>query len=115
MVNDSVPGYNYDVMTGVQYNLALTRPAGQRVRGLSYRGRLVQATDSFTLALNSYRQAGAGGFTMLRGARVVYDRGEDIPQLLLSELRRARVLYARNSYVPTSSILAPERDPALPG
>ncbi len=113
IVNDSVPGYNYDVVTGVLYNLDLTRPAGQRVRGLSYRGRLVQATDSFTLALNSYRQAGAGGFTMLRGARVVYDRGEDIRQLLVSELRRARVLDARNYYVPSWSILAPGRDAAL--
>ena len=53
------------------------------------RGRLVQPTDSFSLALNSYRQAGAGGFAMLRGARVVYDRGEDIRQLLVSEIRRA--------------------------
>src|SRR5258706_3228 len=63
VINDNVPGYNYDVVSGVQYNLDLTRPAGQRVRGLSYHGRLVQPADSFTLAVNSYRQAGAGGFT----------------------------------------------------
>ena len=31
-------------------------------------------TDSFTLAVNSYRQAGGGGYGMLRGAPVVYDR-----------------------------------------
>ncbi len=113
IVNDSVPGYNYDVVSGVQYNLDLTRPPGQRVRGLSYRGRLVQPTDSFTLALNSYRQAGAGGFTMVRGARVVYDRGEDIRQVLASEIRRVRALDARNYYVPSWSILAPGRDAAL--
>ena len=113
IINDSVPGYNYDVVSGVQYNVDLARPAGQRVRGLSYRGRLVQPSDSFTLALNNYRQSGAGGFTMLRGARVVYDRGEDIRQLLASEIRRARALDARAYYVPSWSILAPGREAVL--
>src|SRR5258708_23589106 len=50
---------------------------------------------------------------MLRSARCVDDRGGDIRQLLVSEPRRARVLDARNYYVPSWSILAPGRDAAL--
>jgi 2',3'-cyclic-nucleotide 2'-phosphodiesterase / 3'-nucleotidase / 5'-nucleotidase len=108
VVNDSVPGYNYDVVSGVTYNIDLSRPAGQRVRGLAYQGRLVQTTDSFTLALNSYRQVGGGGYGMLRGARVVYDRGEDIRDLLIAEIRRARALDAQAYYRASWQIIPPE-------
>src|SRR5213592_2226120 len=88
IINDSVAGYNYDVVSGVVYNVDLSRPAGQRIRGLAYEGRIVQPTDSFTMAVNSYRQAGGGGYSMLSNARVVYDRGEDIRELLVDEVRR---------------------------
>jgi 2',3'-cyclic-nucleotide 2'-phosphodiesterase (5'-nucleotidase family) len=113
VVNDSVPGYNFDVVSGVVYNIDLSRPLGQRIRGLTFEGRLVQPTDSFTLALNSYRQAGGGGYTMLAGARVVYDGGENVRDLLADEIRRARLLDARAYYRASWSIFPPEaRDAA---
>jgi len=65
ILNDSVAGYNYDVVSGVAYNIDLSRPAGQRIRGLAFNGKIVQPTDTFTLALNSYRQGGGGGYSML--------------------------------------------------
>src|SRR5213596_1229285 len=98
VINDSFPPYNYDVVSGVVYNIDLSRPAGQRIRGLAYEGKIVQPSDSFTLALNSYRQSGGGGYTMLQGARVVYDRGESIRDLLAAEIRTRRLLTAQGAY-----------------
>jgi 2',3'-cyclic-nucleotide 2'-phosphodiesterase (5'-nucleotidase family) len=109
IINDSVAGYNFDVVSGVVYNIDLSRPPGQRIRGLAYEGRIVQPTDSFTMALNSYRQAGGGGYSMLAGARVVYDRGEDIRELLVDEIRRARTLQATTYLRPSWAIIP---DPA---
>ena len=86
-LNDSVPGYNYDVVAGARYDIDLRRPVGDRIRDLAVRGRPVQPADSFTLAVNSYRQTGAGGYDMLRGAPVVYDKGERIRDLLIEEIR----------------------------
>jgi 2',3'-cyclic-nucleotide 2'-phosphodiesterase/3'-nucleotidase len=63
------------------------------VTSLKFRGRPVAPTDSFTLALNNYRQTGGGGYAMLRGAPVVYDRQQEIRQLLIDEVRRRRVLH----------------------
>ncbi|MGH7548794.1 MAG: 5'-nucleotidase C-terminal domain-containing protein [Gemmatimonadales bacterium] len=111
VINDSVPGFNFDVVSGVIYNIDLSQPPGQRIRGLSFRRRPVAPGDSFTLALNSYRQAGGGGYTMLQGARVVYDRGESIRDLLADEIRKAGTLAAGAYYVPSWSITpAPARD-----
>jgi len=87
-LNDSVAGYHYDVVRGARYDLDLRQPVGDRVRNLSVRGRPVAPADSFTLALNSHRQTGAGGYAMLHGAPVVYDKGENIPELLVQELAR---------------------------
>ena len=39
------------------------------------------------MAINSYRQTGGGGYDMLRGAPVVYDKGERIAELLIDAVR----------------------------
>src|SRR5690606_19565891 len=88
VVNPDVPGYNYDVISGFDYSLDLSRPVGVRVVRLEREGRPVAPTDSFTLALNNYRANGSGGFSMLAGAPVVYDRGEGIRELLIAEIER---------------------------
>ena len=107
VINDSFPGYNYDVVSGVVYNVDLSRPPGQRIRGLGYNGKIVQPTDTFTLALNSYRQSGGGGYAMIAHAPVVYDKGEDIRSLLVDEVRRVKSLQA-SAYLRPSWAIIPD-------
>lgn len=90
--NRYVPGASYDLIGGANYTVDLSRPAGARITRLEVRGRAVEPTDSFTLAVNSYRQQGGGAFSALAGAPVVYDKGESIRDLLIAEIRRRRVL-----------------------
>ncbi len=107
-INEGVPGYNFDVVDGAEYTLDLNRPPGERVRGLRVDGRPVAPGDSFTLALNSYRQEGGGGYAMLRGAPVVYDRGESVRDLLVAEIERLGALDARAFYRPSWSLAPTE-------
>jgi 2',3'-cyclic-nucleotide 2'-phosphodiesterase (5'-nucleotidase family) len=104
IINDSVPGYNFDVVHGAEYVIDLSRPVGSRIGGLRVGGRAVAPGDSFTLALNSYRQEGGGGYAMLRGAPVVYDRGENVRDLLVDEIRRLGALEAAAFYQPSWSL-----------
>jgi 2',3'-cyclic-nucleotide 2'-phosphodiesterase (5'-nucleotidase family) len=87
-LNDSVPGYNYDMVAGAGYEIDLRRPIGDRIQRLTVRGKPVAPTDSFTMAINSYRQSGAGGYDMVRGAPIVYDKGERIAELLVEAVRQ---------------------------
>ena len=112
-INDSVPGFNYDVVSGVTYTIDMTKALGQRIHGLAYRGRAVAPADSFTLALNSYRQSGGGGYTMLQGARLVYDRGESIRDLLSQEIRTRRHLIVQGVFTPSWSVEPAEARTAL--
>ncbi len=90
--NRYVPGANYDLISGANYTIDLSRPAGARITRLEVRGRAVEPTDSFTLALNSFRQQGGGAFAGLAAAPVVYDKGENIRELLIAEIKRRRIL-----------------------
>jgi len=106
-VNPEIPGYNFDIIAGADYSLDLSKPAGQRVTRLEYHGRAVAPTDSFTLALNNYRQTGGGGYAMLSGARVVYDKQQDIRQLLIDEVRRRGVITPQDYFTRNWEIVPP--------
>ncbi|MBI2538158.1 MAG: 5'-nucleotidase C-terminal domain-containing protein, partial [Gemmatimonadetes bacterium] len=108
VINDGIPGYNYDIVSGVSYAIDLTRPIGSRIIQVTYQGRLVQPADTFTLALNNYRQGGGGGFEMLQGLPVVYDRGENIRDLLVEAVRAARTLRVADYFTDSWRIIPPE-------
>ena len=92
IVDPTVPGFNFDVVSGADYTIDLRQPVGARITRLEFRGRAVQPTDSFTMAVNNYRQGGGGGFAMLHNAPVVYDRDLDIRQLIIDEVRKVGAL-----------------------
>ncbi len=92
LIDSAVPGYTYDIIAGADYVLDVSRPRGSRVASLAVNGKPVTDTDTFTLALNNYRQSGGGGYAMLHDAPVVYDRQEEIRQLLIDEVTRRRTI-----------------------
>ncbi len=87
LINDSVPGYNFDIVSGVEYDIDLRNPVGERITRLMYRGREVLPSDTFTLALNNYRQGGGGGYDMVARLPVVYDSAASLRDLLAGALR----------------------------
>jgi 2',3'-cyclic-nucleotide 2'-phosphodiesterase/3'-nucleotidase len=106
-INDSIRGYNYDMVNGVEYTLDLSRPRGDRVRGLRYRGRPVVDSDTFTLALNNYRQSGGGGFEMLARLPVTYLDEVDIANRIIEFVRRRDTLRIADVFEPNWG-LSPE-------
>jgi 2',3'-cyclic-nucleotide 2'-phosphodiesterase (5'-nucleotidase family) len=99
LIDTRVPGFNYDIVAGVDYTIDLSKPIGSRITRLERDGRAVVPTDSFTLALNDYRQVGGGGFAMLAGSPLVYDQQQVIRHLLVDEVKNRGVIrpadYAR--------------------
>ena len=102
-----IPGYNFDIISGADYTIDLGRPIGSRVTSLTYKGRAVAPADSFTLALNNYRQSGGGGFAMLKGAPVVFDQQQEIRQLLIDEVRAKQTLNPQDYFTRNWSLVYP--------
>lgn len=98
-------GFNFEVVTGAAYAIDLSRPAGDRITGLSVRGRPVVPRDSFTIALTNYRASGTGGYGMLLGATVVKDDQREIRQLLIDEVAARKTLDPADYFVRSWRVL----------
>jgi 2',3'-cyclic-nucleotide 2'-phosphodiesterase (5'-nucleotidase family) len=91
-ISSAIPGYNFDIVSGVAYDIDLSQPVGSRIRNLRYQGADVAPADSFTMALNSYRATGAGGYEVIAGAPVTYDKGESVRDLLIAAVEQQKVI-----------------------
>jgi 2',3'-cyclic-nucleotide 2'-phosphodiesterase/3'-nucleotidase len=113
VINDSIPGYYFDIVSGVEYVIDLSQPMGRRIRQLTHQGHLVQPTDTFTLALNNYRQGGGGGFEMLAGLPLIYDYDQNIRDLIAEYVRSAGMLRDTDYFTPSWQIVPPEAADAV--
>jgi 2',3'-cyclic-nucleotide 2'-phosphodiesterase/3'-nucleotidase len=82
LVDRSVPGFNFDTAQGVEYRVDLRQPLGKRVVDLRYKGAPLRDDEPLRIAVNNYRAAGSAGYTMFRGAKVVWRSNREIRELL---------------------------------
>ena len=66
LINSAVIGYNFDIAQGVTYEIDVTRPMGDRIRNLEFRGKPLAPDQKLRFALNNYRAAGSNGYTMFQ-------------------------------------------------
>lgn len=116
LVVDSIPGYNYDMVDGVEYVIDVSQPAGSRIRDLTYEGAPVEDDHTFTMAINNYRQGGGGGFAMIEDAPVVYDRQDQIRQHIIDWISARDTLRTADVFEPSWRIV-PEgvAEASIPG
>ena len=53
--DENVPGYLYDMFEGVDYKIDLSKPAGERIVDVKYKGQPLKDDEVLTLAVNNYR------------------------------------------------------------
>jgi 2',3'-cyclic-nucleotide 2'-phosphodiesterase (5'-nucleotidase family) len=92
LVDEKIPAYNFDIAEGVRYVLNLTKPIGQRIEQLEFQGKPLAPTQKFRLATNNYRVNGGGGYTMYKGAPVVYRSSEEIRELIIDWVERHKTI-----------------------
>jgi 2',3'-cyclic-nucleotide 2'-phosphodiesterase (5'-nucleotidase family) len=92
LVDEKIPGYNFDIAEGVSYELNLAKPVGQRIEKLSFKGQPVRLDQKFRLATNNYRVNGGGGYTMYKNAPVVYRSSELIRDLIIDWVERHKTI-----------------------
>ena len=95
LVNPDVPGHNFDVIFGIEYQIDPSHPARfdlngdlidpsyHRIRNLSYQGKPVTDSQKFVVAVNNYRANGGGHFKALTSARPV-----PVPSRLIQHIVR---------------------------
>jgi 2',3'-cyclic-nucleotide 2'-phosphodiesterase (5'-nucleotidase family) len=87
-IDPNWPGFNFDTIDGAAYELDLSRPIGQRVVRLEVDGRPVREGDTFTMAVNSYRAEGGGGFPGMTEEAIIRRLELPVRDLIADFLRR---------------------------
>ncbi|HXY40722.1 MAG TPA: bifunctional UDP-sugar hydrolase/5'-nucleotidase [Vicinamibacteria bacterium] len=95
LLDRAIFGYNFDMAEGVDYDIDLTRPVGQRIVDLTFRGAPLRDEQPLRIAINNYRAAGSNGYSMFRDARIVWRSGRDIRDLMVEYFTRTKRLPAR--------------------
>jgi len=90
LVDTRIPGYNFDMAEGVTYDLDLTKPFGQRLQNLKFKGQPLSLTQKLRVVTNNYRVNGGGGYTMFKNAPVAYRSSEEVRELIIDWVERNR-------------------------
>lgn len=95
LLNDRMPGYNFDQLQGdIGYVIDVTKPAGQRIVDLRWKGKKVDPKQPFVVVTNNYRASGGGNFPGLDGKNIVLSAPDGTREILAKWLARQRTLDA---------------------
>jgi 2',3'-cyclic-nucleotide 2'-phosphodiesterase/3'-nucleotidase len=97
LISDRLPGYNFDQIQGeLSYQIDVTKPAGERIAKLSYKGKPVKPDQQFVVATNNYRASGGGNFPGLDGNNIVLAAPDGAREILAKWLQRKQTLTAKD-------------------
>jgi 2',3'-cyclic-nucleotide 2'-phosphodiesterase/3'-nucleotidase len=88
LIDDRIPGYNFDIAEGVSYEIDLSHPYGERIVNLRYQGQPLDPERKLRVAINNYRFNGGGGYAMYKDAPVVYRSSAEIRDLIIDWVER---------------------------
>ncbi|MEU9511001.1 5'-nucleotidase C-terminal domain-containing protein [Micromonospora sp. NPDC048170] len=97
----AVPDYNYDVISGLDYDIDVSRPVGQRITRLVLPGTDTPVPDNaqFVVAVNNYRRSGGGNFPGIVKTQV-YNEQQEIRQLLIDWAQARGAIDPADFYQP---------------
>lgn len=77
--NENVRGFNYDMFSGVDYQIDISEKPGNRIKNLKWTktGKEVKDNEVFVIAVNNYRVN-----THLLSYGEIYEEGEELPKVL---------------------------------
>lgn len=76
--NPDIRLYNYDMFAGVDYEIDISKPAGERIVNVMYKGEPLREDQELVLALNNYRFGALKSLELLSAENVVFDSTVDL-------------------------------------
>ncbi|MGW0820496.1 bifunctional metallophosphatase/5'-nucleotidase [Streptomyces sp. NPDC002845] len=81
---NGTPDYNYDVVSGLVYEIDIAQPAGSRVTNVLFEGASLADDAQFVLAVNNYRANGGGNFPHVAAAELLWSNSDEIRNTMIA-------------------------------
>ncbi|MFF3843842.1 bifunctional metallophosphatase/5'-nucleotidase [Streptomyces sp. NPDC002328] len=81
---NGTPDYNYDVVSGLTYEIDIARAAGSRVTNVRFGGAPLADDARFVFAVNNYRGNGGGNFPHVAAAKLLWSNSDEIRNTMIS-------------------------------
>jgi 2',3'-cyclic-nucleotide 2'-phosphodiesterase/3'-nucleotidase len=79
----AIPDYNWDLYSGIEYAIDVSKPIGARVTKLRFKGADVTDDQTLRIAINNYR-GGGGGFPMFAQGKILWKSADGVRDFLAS-------------------------------
>lgn len=86
--------YNYDMWEGIEYEIDIRNPVGERVVLLEYNGSKLLPEKELDVVMNNYRSGGGGDYMMYKGRPIVKDIPIDVSELIANYILEHKVIEA---------------------
>ena len=96
-VEPKIEHFNFDFFMGIDYTIDVTKPLGQRVTKILFKGQELESNKTYTLAMNNYRATGTGGYEFYKECKVVKEYGVDIQEVIIDYIKEKKQLDIPNS------------------
>ncbi len=103
--NPDIRGYNYDMFSGMTYEINLSKPAGERVENINVNGLPLVDNNIYRLSLNNYRFGTLLGLELVTMDDRYYDSYE-----ILQDAGRIRAMIIKYVQEEKGGVLAPTLD-----
>lgn len=90
--------YNYDMWSGIEYEIQVSRPVGERVTKLTVSGAPIEPHAMYDVAMNNYRAGGGGNYRMFANKPVVHDLPTDMAELIADYIMKRGTIIAEQSH-----------------
>ena len=100
--NSGMPAYNYDMWSGIEYKLDITKPVGQRVMDLKLNGQPLAMDQLVRVALNNYRATGK-----FPAATKLYQSTTEVRELITQWIKDHGTVAPSDVFVQNWSLLPP--------
>ncbi|WP_142996807.1 bifunctional 2',3'-cyclic-nucleotide 2'-phosphodiesterase/3'-nucleotidase [Alteribacter keqinensis] len=85
VINTDFASFDFDTIEGVEYQIDVTQPVGERIVGLTYEGEDVTEEDEFLVATNNYRAGGGGAH--IDGVETVLASTDENREVIIDYIR----------------------------
>ncbi|MCK9192134.1 MAG: 5'-nucleotidase C-terminal domain-containing protein [Sphaerochaetaceae bacterium] len=89
--DEEYPGYLYDMFSGVDYEVNVSKPVGSRIENVTFKGKPLDPNQKLILGVNNYRYSGLKAANIISGKRK-WESSNSIRDMIVSYLEEEKVI-----------------------